>query len=95
MRKSELFARILTAVAEETELSCYRKAVEKLCDRNRKHLVRLFFAEKLEQKPPGVRGGNLMPPNKEVQRPMKNAGHLIPTYRRFQKTSGKCSSRLI
>ena len=34
--------------AEKMALSCYRKAVEKLCDRDRKHFVRQYFAEELE-----------------------------------------------
>lgn len=32
---------------EQMALSCYRKAVEKLCDRDRKHFVRPYFADEL------------------------------------------------
>lgn len=34
--------------AEKMVYSCYRKAVENLCDRDRKHFVRKYFAEELE-----------------------------------------------
>ena len=34
--------------AEKLAYSCYRKAVEKLCDRDRKHFIRQYFAEELE-----------------------------------------------
>ena len=34
--------------AEKMAYSCYRKAVEKLCDRDRKHFVRQYFAAELE-----------------------------------------------
>ncbi len=45
----DMGAQSVSAVpAEKMAYSCYRKAVEKLCDRDRKHFVRQYFAEELE-----------------------------------------------
>lgn len=34
--------------SDKMALSCYRKAVEKLCDRDRKHFVREYFEQELD-----------------------------------------------